>query len=478
MHLPAFLYVLGYGGAMLSILMLFPLAMSVWNGNMQQGQGFVIGLLLSVFVSGSFLLAGFQARRLRAQNIELLILMILFWLVLPVLAAIPLMGAVQINSPIGAYFEAVSALTTSGGTQMRYPEWEAPSILLWRMLLAWLGALWTLVFSVGVLAPYAIGGLALIGNPLLQHDENAPLASRLGRPLFIILPVYLSLTAIGVLAMLATGQGVFDALTLTMSSLSTTGFINDSTFSPANMNMASQTVITLLTLTGALSLPLLMSVTRGRYKHLNAEVEFRVFILLIIGFALVSWLVLPSGLLATLFQSISLSTTAGFAFLDNTALANWPMVWIMVPSLIGGMALSTAGGIKVMRAIILAKDIGSELERLAYPSSVNPMTLNGRRLDQRNFSAAWSFFAVYLLFVTLAVLLTGLFGISLEQAWPLVLGAAGNSLSIVGNLGLYTDFAGLNDSLKITLSLLMIAGRIEFLVILILFTGAFWRLVR
>ncbi|NBR79287.1 MAG: hypothetical protein EBT71_04505, partial [Alphaproteobacteria bacterium] len=204
----------------------------------------------------------------------------------------------------------------------------------------------------------------------------------------------------------------------------------------------------------------------------------RVFILLIIGFALVSWLVLPSGLLASLLQAISLSTTAGFAFLDSAELAGWPMVWIMVPSLIGGMALSTAGGIKVMRAIILAKDIGSELGRLAYPSSVHPMTLNGRRLAHRDFSAAWSFFAVYLLFVTLSILLTGLFGVALEQAWPLVLGAAGNSLSIVGNLGLYTDFAGLNDSLKIMLSLLMIAGRIEFLVILILFTGSFWRLVR
>lgn len=463
---------------MLSILMALPLGLSFWNGNMQQGQGFVIGLLLSVFVSGALLMAGFQARRLRAQNIELLVLMILFWLVLPVLAAIPFMGAAQVISPIGAYFEAVSALTTSGGTQMQYPEQEAQSILLWRALLAWLGGLWTLVFGVGVLAPYAIGGLALSGNPLLQHDENAPLASRLGRPLFIILPVYVSLTGIGVLAMLVGGQGAFDALTLTMSSLSTTGFINDSTASPASMNMTSQTVISLLTLTGALSLPLVMSLTRGRYKQLNAEVELRVFILLIIGFALVSWLVLPSGLLASLLQAISLSTTAGFAFLDSAELAGWPMVWIMVPSLIGGMALSTAGGIKVMRAIILAKDIGSELGRLAYPSSVHPMTLNGRRLAHRDFSAAWSFFAVYLLFVTLSILLTGLFGVALEQAWPLVLGAAGNSLSIVGNLGLYTDFAGLNDSLKIMLSLLMIAGRIEFLVILILFTGSFWRLVR
>ena len=130
---------------MLSILMALPLGLSFWNGNMQQGQGFVIGLLLSVFVSGALLMAGFQARRLRAQNIELLVLMILFWLVLPVLAAIPFMGAAQVNSPIGAYFEAVSALTTSGGTQMQYPEQEAQSILLWRALLAWLGGLWTLV---------------------------------------------------------------------------------------------------------------------------------------------------------------------------------------------------------------------------------------------------------------------------------------------------------------------------------------------
>ena len=72
--------------------------------------------------------------------------------------------------------------------------------LLWRAVLSWLGGLWTLVFAVAVLAPFGIGGISLIGSPLLQHEENAPLSSRLGRPLRLILPVYLMFTALGILS--------------------------------------------------------------------------------------------------------------------------------------------------------------------------------------------------------------------------------------------------------------------------------------
>jgi trk system potassium uptake protein TrkH len=177
-------------------------------------------------------------------------------------------------------------------------------------------------------------------------------------------------------------------------------------------------------------------------------------------------------------QSISLHSTAGFNFLPEGQLSQWPVIWTMVPLIIGGMALSTAGGLKVMRAIILAKDLGSEVGKMAYPSSIHPLKLAGRRLQDSDFTAAWAFTAVLILFVSLGVLLLGLFGVTLAEAWPLVLGALSNSLAVTQHLDMPLGFGAMNGALQITLALLMIAGRIELLILMVLFTSSFWRYMR
>ena len=164
--------------------------------------------------------------------------------------------------------------------------------------------------------------------------------------------------------------------------------------------------------------------------------------------------------------------------MPDDELATWPIVWVMVPVMIGGMALSTSGGLKVMRAIILAKDLGSELGKLSYPSSVHPLTLEGRHLQDKEFNAAWAFTAIFILFVGVGVLLLGFLGITLSDSWPIVLGALTNSLAISGHLDMPLGFAAMSGGLQTTIALLMIAGRIELLILMVLFTSSFWRYMR
>ena len=160
---------------MIALLMVLPWIASLLDPGYAHAGNFAIGLMLTAFVSGALLLSGYTSRRHRANGIELLLIMVLFWSFLPAIAAIPFIGASQIDGLLAAYFEAVSALTTSGGSMLSVPQAEATPILLWRAVLSWLGGLWTLVFAVAVLAPFGIGGITLIGSPLLQHEENAPL---------------------------------------------------------------------------------------------------------------------------------------------------------------------------------------------------------------------------------------------------------------------------------------------------------------
>ena len=480
MRLGAILFTLGYGGCMIALLMVLPWIASLLNPSHAHAGNFTIGLMLTSFVSGALLLSGYTSRRHRANGIELLLIMVLFWSFLPAIAAIPFIGASQVDGLLAAYFEAVSALTTSGGSMLSAPQAEATPILLWRALLSWLGGLWTLVFAVAVLAPFGIGGITLIGSPLLQHEENAPLSSRLGRPLRLILPVYLLFTAFGVIALLAFGSPLVEAVCLALSAISTSGMSIHEESLANLLSDGGQGVMALLCFVGSISVPMLVVLTLGREARSSFQVtEMRLFIALVLAFCAITMFTVPtSGGIAVLWQSISLHSTAGFNFLPDDELAAWPVVWVMVPVLIGGMALSTSGGVKVMRVIILAKDLGSELGKLSYPSSVHPLSLEGRPLQDGDFNAAWAFTAIFILFISVGVLLLGLFGIPLSAAWPIVLGALTNSLAIAGHLELPFGFAAMSDGLQITLSLLMIAGRIELLILMVLFTSSFWRYMR
>ena len=480
MRLGAILFTLGYGGCMIALLMVLPWIASLLNPSHAHAGNFTIGLMLTSFVSGALLLSGYTSRRHRANGIELLLIMVLFWSFLPAIAAIPFIGASQVDGLLAAYFEAVSALTTSGGSMLSAPQAEATPILLWRALLSWLGGLWTLVFAVAVLAPFGIGGITLIGSPLLQHEENAPLSSRLGRPLRLILPVYFLFTALGVIALLAFGSPLVEAVCLALSAISTSGMSIHEESLANLLSDGGQGVMALLCFVGSISVPMLVVLTLGREARSSFQVtEMRLFIALVLAFCAITMFTVPtSGGIAVLWQSISLHSTAGFNFLPDDELAAWPVVWVMVPVLIGGMALSTSGGVKVMRVIILAKDLGSELGKLSYPSSVHPLSLEGRPLQDRDFNAAWAFTAIFILFISVGVLLLGLFGIPLSAAWPIVLGALTNSLAIAGHLELPFGFAAMSDGLQITLSLLMIAGRIELLILMVLFTSSFWRYMR
>ncbi|CAI8395267.1 MAG: Trk system potassium uptake protein TrkH [Rhodobiaceae bacterium UBA7378] len=479
MRLGALLYTLGYGGAMLALCMVIPLVVSILGGHWGHARNFTVGLTLTTFVSGAMVISGLPTRRTPARNIELLLIMLLFWFVLPLLASIPLTGAVQVRSFFAGYFEAVSGLTTSGGGVIAYPQLEDAPILVWRALLGWLGGLWTLVFAVGVLAPFAVGGLSLVGSPLLQHNEDDSLSVRLGRPLRIIFPYYISLTGLGIIGIAAGGDGFFAAFCLALSGISGTGTSIVSGSISDQFSLLSQFSLTVLCVLSALSLPALVAMTHIQSAQFIREAEFRVFISIVAVFAVVSALTQESqGYLGIIFQAISLATTAGFNFLPGDSLSDWPVLWVMLPVAVGGMGLSMAGGVKINRAILVGRELASELRRLAYPSSVSVTRMRGRTVDMADFSATWSYMAIFILSLSVAIIALGAFGLDMESVWAVTFGALTNSLAIVPHLGLESSLATMSSATQFFIIILMIAGRIELLVLLVIFSARFRRLLR
>jgi trk system potassium uptake protein TrkH len=479
MRLGALLYTLGYGGAMLALCMLVPLILSIAGGHWAHARNFTMGLTLTTFVSGAMIISGLPTRRLPARNIELLAVMLLFWFVLPILASIPLTGAVQVRSFMAGYFEAVSGLTTSGGGVIIYPQLEDAPILVWRALLGWLGGLWTLVFAVAVLAPFAIGGLSLVGSPLLQHDEDAALSSRLGRPMRVIFPYYLALTMLGVIGMAAGGDGFVASFCMALSGISGTGtsVVSGSVYDA--FSLLSQLSLATLCMFSALSLPAIIAMTQMQSVKLFRETEFKVLLAIIFSFAAISALTQGGeSYFALVFQAISLATTAGFNFLPADNLSSWPVLWVMLPVFIGGMGLSMAGGIKINRAILVGRELASELRRLAYPSSVSVTRMRGRAVDMADFSATWAYMAIFILMTSAAIIVLGALGLEMEAVWAITFGGLTNSLAIVPHLGFDTSFAAMGGATQLFIIVLMIAGRIELLVLLVIFSARFRRLLR
>lgn len=491
MRLGSIFYTLGYGGAMLALAMLLPLSAALYGDHATHTQNFIIGFLLMSFASGAMLLSG-TATRARVLNLDLLLIMILFWTLLPLIATIPMIGALQIDNFVGGYFETISALTTSGATILSAPQIEAAPILLWRALLAWLGGLWITVFGVAVIAPFAVGGVTLSDNPLLRHDEVGDTLERLARPLRLIFPIYAGASALGVLALWISGMPLFDAFCMALAAISTTGFSLDNSGLWTLYPLGAQMVLATLSFVGALSMPLLVLVMLGgvgqggksagkrtgksaRGALLFRNAEARVFVLLIAVYALLSyWFFYTSeGIIASVLQAISLGSTAGFHFVPTQDV---PLIWLLALPIIGGCALSTAGGIKIVRVLILGKGIGRDLRRLIHPSLVHATRVDTRRLDGSDFAAAWAFLSIFLLLMMVGLLLVSLFGLPFEQAWAVVVTALTNSGAVLH--ADMVDFATTNDGVNIITALLMIMGRIDFPMALVLFTASFRQFIR
>jgi trk system potassium uptake protein TrkH len=181
---------------------------------------------------------------------------------------------------------------------------------------------------------------------------------------------------------------------------------------------------------------------------------------------------------ALVFQAISLATTAGFNFLPADTLSRWPVLWVMLPVVIGGMGLSMSGGIKINRIILVGRELASELRRLAYPSSVSVTRMRGRALDMADFSATWAYMAIFILMTSAGIIVLGALGLEMEAVWAITLGGLTNSLAIVPHLGLETSFAAMGGATQLFIIVLMIAGRIELLVLLVIFSARFQRLLR
>lgn len=410
-----------------------------------------------------------QQRTREIQLNEAIVVVAAIFMLVPLIMAVPMMSA-----GIGfldALFEAVSGITTTGLSTLQTVEDKPASLLFTAAWLQWLGGIGIMVLSFTLLFGQSASAKRLSG--VLSSQEGILGGTRAYA--IIIMRAYLALTVIGIAALWLAGAGVFPAITLTLSSVSTGGFAPFNA-SLGGVNGTVQTIVTLLCVAGAISIPLFPQAARGNWRDLVRDPELHA--LLIAGLIVFALLTLgqwsrasTSGhLTELLFTAFSAQTTAGFSVVPVHAMDPFSKVVLIVSMFIGGSVGSSAGGIKLLRLLVLIKLIRlTILKTRLTPHAKVQAPIAGR---------TWSDDELVRI---LAVI--GLFAMVIVASWLPFLWAGYDPLdalfevvSATGTVGLSTGISGLAlpPMLKGLLCLDMLLGRLEILPLLVFLAPRTW----
>jgi len=435
----------------------------------------VIGLLI-------WLPARKQQRELRLRDGFLVVA--LFWVVLSVAGAAPLVLSTRPDvSVTDAIFEAVAGFTTTSATTLTHLDEMPRSVLYYRHQIQWLGGIGMVVLAVALLPMLGIGGMQLLNAETPGQIKNARLTPRVTETAKALWIVYVLLTAACAACYWSAGMTPFDAIGHSFSTVSTGGFSSHDASLGYFNNPAIEIIATFFMAVGGINFSLHFIAWRhARFSNYVRDPEWRVYMTtILIGVVLCSAMLVASetfgdtgaAIRSGMFHVVSMLTTTGF---ETSDIASWPSalpVMLILITFMGGCAGSSAGGMKVIRWILMWKQGTREVNRLVHPSAVFPVKLGGRAVPWRIIDAVWGFFAIYVVcFAVLMVLLiaTGVDQITAFSAIATCMNNTGPGLGAVAH-----NFTSLSDAGKWICVLAMLLGRLEVYPLIVLITPTFWR---
>ena len=458
-------------------LMCLPALVSVVYGEWAVLRVFLLTIALCCAIGGA--LTRIRPRRRIFYMREGCVTAALTWVVISVMGAVPFVLSGAIPDPIGALFETVSGFTTTGASVLADVESLPMGILFWRSFTHWIGGMGILVFLLAVL-PMTGGShvnLMKAESPGPQVEKMVPSVRQTAKILYTI---YLGMTLIQIVFMLAGGCPLMDSLMITFGSAGTGGFgiKNDSM---ASYSPYIQVVVTVSMILFGVNFSAYFYLIRGKFRKVLIE-EVRWYLgVVAVAIALISWNIremFPSLLTAVqqaAFQVGSIITTTGFSSCDFDQWPTFAKSILVALMFIGACAGSTGGGMKISRLVILLKSIRREIAQTLHPSVVTPVRVDGKPLDQETIRTTHVFMGAYIILFAASVLLVSLDGESFTTNFTAVAATFNNigpGLAGVGpmmNFGHYSGFA------KLVMTFDMLAGRLEIFPLLLLFAPETWK---
>jgi trk system potassium uptake protein TrkH len=412
------------------------------------------------------------------------LLVVLVWSALPLFACLPFYTQLDISFT-DAYFEAISGLTATGATALSGLDTLPQSINLWRSLIIWIGGMGLIVLAVAILPMLGIGGRQMFKAEIPSPMKDTRLTPRIAQTAKGLWLVYVGITLAGLLAYRWAGMTWFDAVCHAFSTVALGGFsTHDASFAHWNSPRVEGVAIVLMLIAGMNFSTHYVAILGKSLKTYLRDPEILWFLGMLLAGVLLATFYLwgfhyyqntTETLRHVAFNLISIATTAGFM---STDYSQWPffvpLLMLFLCSFVSCSG-STGGGIKMMRAVLLYKQVYRELLRSMHPNAVYPVKLGGHAVPQDMLFAVLAFGFIYMVTLVSLVLLLSFSGLEIITAFSAAVACLNNTGPGLGMVGPAGNFADLTDFQTWVCALAMLLGRLEIFTFLVVLMPAFWR---
>ena len=497
-RLPLFLLIWGVA----SLSMYVPAAYALVLDNHPASRAFFYCGTLGMMTVGLIAVALGQ-RRPRYGSLGQLLSLLATFAVLPIFLAIPVQDSLRSTSFVNAYFDMVSAVTTTGANLFEDPSRLDRLLHLWRAEVGWLGGLLMWIAASAILAPLSLGGFEVTAQGQPGHTdvpikiEQVDSRRRLFRITVTLAPIYIGLTGVIWTLLMIAGEETLTGLCHAMSIMATSGISPVGGVANGVSGFPGEAILFLFMFFALSRLTFSEDTATRGYARLDKDPEFRIGLMLVFGVPLLLFLrhwvavfdvsdvaITEQAFKAfwgSVFTVMSFLTTTGFVSADWSTAQNWsglntPGLILMGLAVMGGGVATTAGGVKLLRVYALYLNGLREMEKLVHPSSVSGDGGNTRRIQRNGAFIAWIFFMLFAMSLAFFTVVLAALGVGFEQSIIL-------SIAALSTTGPLTEVAGempirlaeLGNAAKLVLCSAMVLGRLEMLAIIALFTPDLWR---
>ena len=478
------LTILGFVSIIVGGTMLAGLIVSFIYNEPDMSRVFV--LLLVVYVAVGFGVTWFTRRKLHTHTIKIregILAVTLCWVIAAALCSLPYLLYGSHHTFIDAFFEATSCITTTGATLVDDLLLLPKSLLFWRQMTTWFGGLGIIIFAITIIPMLGFGAanLASAETMALTADKIRLRVIDTARSILLI---FLALTGIEIVLLFAGGVNIFDSIILSFSCMGNGGFANYQAGLASVDTLYSEVIIIIFCIAASLSFVSYQLLLKRRVKDFFKEREIRLYLIMIaVVCAIVFAILLASGIYDTagdtarrgIFQAISFATTAGYA---GTDFYLWPQAthWLFfLVMIVGGCSGSTSGGIKVGRAAVALMIIRRNIYKRLHPNAVIAVRLGDQVIPEERVSSISTFMILYAFIALISCFALSFDNLGIETSLSAVIAMISNTGLVIGSGGSLTGFSEFS---RVYMSILMIAGRLELLTLVFLFSPAFWRRFR
>ncbi len=403
------------------------------------------------------------------------------WILLSIFGALPFVISGSIPNFINALFETVSGFTTTGSTILEEIEGLPRGILFWRSFTHWIGGMGVLVFILAIL-PSSGGETNYLMRAEVPGPQKGKLVPKMKQTALILYGIYIAITIIQLISLMICGLSIYDAAVTTFATAGTGGFsvLNDSIAGYGNH--AAEWVIAVFMMIFGVNFNIYFFIIIGKLKDAIKSEELKWYLGLIFGATVLvaintarSFSGLEDCIRTAFFQVASITTTTGYVTTDYNFWPSFSKMILLLLTVMGACAGSTAGGLKISRVLILTKTMAREIKHILRPRSVNVVKLDGEAISDETVRNTTGYFAIYVTIIIGSVLLISVDGFDFETTFTAVLTCINNVGPGLGAVGPVGNFSAFSLFSKVILSLIMLIGRLEIMPMIILFSPIAWR---